>query len=513
MKRVFNIFIVLLLQNICLGQVDYSKDWGSLEEYDTEYYLKIDVTKKVIYKNDLSYVLKSGYPEYSTQEAIMPLYGLLGNDFKKIEFVFTAIEKNSRKKNQYTITGKTYLNNRINNFKGRVTFKKAIAYVPKDEENQQTKVVLIGSYKLHEKQDAKSSDVLYIGKIKMVLFTNTIYTDEVVFNVDRQYYEEGAVRGFVGVRKNYGNKTSKSCIWGFTRFPNSYANGFDIGDGEPVINLKYAKPWFNYSSQKWNNIVNGYDKKFYIHSSKNDKGIQVSNDEYIKPEEATWYKLSSKDIENKVVKFLKLNSSNIEFISQKQYNINEVVVVIGERENETLSDNYALTSHIVIINSVTGKIKNYFSEESSENGWVSNAIFIDTVSIASTLYELNETKKAFGVIVSFKSSSQPNPYAEENLSLFVKDKDSFAKVLDTYTIYESSGEVNVSVNACYANFSITKKELLKINTKTNGYYDIVVNGIRTERTFSIDKTGECNPVEKEVEKTEKVLKFNGNVYK
>ena len=39
------------------------------------------------------------------------------------------------------VKGKTYLSNKINDFNGSITFKKAIAYVPKNQE-EKTKVVL-----------------------------------------------------------------------------------------------------------------------------------------------------------------------------------------------------------------------------------------------------------------------------------------------------------------------------------------------------------------------------------
>ncbi|MFD2562916.1 PA3715 family protein [Aquimarina rubra] len=513
MKTVLTILLSIILSNFCYAQVDYSADWAnSGHEYNTEDDVLIDVTKKVIHKKDLSYLLKSRYPNYSLKKEIIPLYGLLGNDFNKIEFVFADIEKSDKNVSQYHIKGKTYLKGKINDFKGYITFEKAIARVPKNTE-ESTKIVLIGSYELTEDRTKKNSGT-YLGKVKMILSTKNVDTDDVLFNMGLQY-EEGAVRGFVGIRKNHENDISQSCIWGFTRFPHKYAQYFDIGDGEEVINIKYAKPWFNFSEQKWNNIINGHDKDFYLHSTNKDKGIHTSHKAYIKPEEATWHKLNPTDLENSIIEQLKLNPNQIETRIHKELpnNLNETVMVMAETENDVSEEDYSLTSHILIVNSITGKIKNYFSENSKSNGWVSNAIFIDNIAIDTLSYKLNSSKNAFGVIVKFRSSSQPNPYSEERISLFTKENDSLKKILDFYMIHEDSGIVNVNMNTCYSDFKITTNRLSISNTNTNGYYDIVVNKTITQRNFRDDENGECNPKEKIIATEEIVLKFNGKEYK
>ncbi|NQY06646.1 MAG: hypothetical protein HRT68_10800 [Flavobacteriaceae bacterium] len=58
-----------------------------------------------------------------------------------------------------------------------------------------------------------------------------------------------------------------------------------------------------------------------------------------------------------------------------------------------------------------------------------------------------------------------------------------------------------------------KNKLSGIHKNTNGYYDIKVNSISAERTFNEDENGDCNPIEKKLNQIEKVLKYNGEIYK
>lgn len=221
--------------------------------------------------------------------------------------------------------------------------------------------------------------------------------------------------------------------------------------------------------------------------------------------------LSQEVIVNKVLEELNLDKSKIHLYDVKASpnNLNETVLIFVEEEGVEGSEK-RYTSHILIINSVTGKVKKEFSEKSTENGWISDAIFIDGIRVDDTKYQLSKTKKAFGVIVRFRSNSQPNPFTEESISLFVKEKGSLKKVLDSYTIYKSEGEVNV--NACHANFNITENKLSINNEKNSRHNNIIVRKVISQRHFRKDKNGECNPVEKVIATEEKILRFNGKTF-
>lgn len=220
---------------------------------------------------------------------------------------------------------------------------------------------------------------------------------------------------------------------------------------------------------------------------------------------------SQDSLVQRALKELNLNESNTDYIVSKVFpsNNTETIIVIPEvvKEEEWSSE---LNTNIIVANNTTGKITHKYFESSKTNGWVSDAIFIEDISIDTISYQLNTSKKAFGVLVKFRNMSQPNPYNQETISLFTKEKGSLKKVLDTDTIYENIGEVNV--NTCFADFKIMKNRLSIGNTKTNGYFDIVVNKTMIQRSFSEDENGECNPTEKVIATEEKVLKFNEKEY-
>ncbi|CAM1357988.1 PA3715 family protein [Tenacibaculum xiamenense] len=210
---------------------------------------------------------------------------------------------------------------------------------------------------------------------------------------------------------------------------------------------------------------------------------------------------------------LELDESEVQLydIKRSLNNSNEVIIVLAESENEE-EEEERYTSHIVIVDGISGKIRSHFTEDSNLNGWISNAVFIDNIHVDSTNYLLTKTKEGFGVRIKFRNMSQPNPYSEERISLFVKDNNQLKKVLDAYTIHESIGEVNVNTNVCFGVFKIFENKIAFQNSSTNGYYDILVNKIETQRNFQKDESNECNPLDKVVSKKKIILKFDGKAY-
>ncbi len=190
-------------------------------------------------------------------------------------------------------------------------------------------------------------------------------------------------------------------------------------------------------------------------------------------------------------------------------NSEETIVVIPETVNEE-DDFYEFNTNIFIVDNSTGQVTHQYFESSKTNGWTSDAIFIDEIAIDTTAYKLTHSKNAFGVIVKWRSMSQPNPYRQESISLFTKEKDSLKKVLDLYTIYESTGEVNV--NACYAKFNKRVNKISVSNSTTVGYFDILVDQTICEEVFQEDENGECNPKERIISTEKKMLKFDNGAY-
>lgn len=222
--------------------------------------------------------------------------------------------------------------------------------------------------------------------------------------------------------------------------------------------------------------------------------------------------LSEEELINRAVEGLALDTSKIGFTVAKVSpgHPAETIVVISEivKEEEWSSEE---NSHIAILNNTTGKVTRKFFESAETNGWDSNAIFIDNISIDTLNYKLSASENAFGVKVLFRSMSQPNPYYYETLSLFTKERDSLKKKLDFYPVYENSGEVNV--NSCYAHYEKMAKVLSMGDTKTNGYNDILVKHTISNIIYQEDENGDCNPTERIVTTENRILAFNTAVYK
>ena len=511
MKTTFYILLFVLTQNICFSQVDYSDHWANSGwQYGNESDSLVDVSTKVINDNDLTHLLKFPYSRYGTNREVIPSYGLLGNDFRKTEILFTQVKQNKKDVSRYDIIGKIKLGDTINDLKGNITFNKATANISNDN-SIYTIIELVGSYKFKE-TNRKTKNATLKGSVKLILFTDTDLTTINWFDTS-VWYEDGAIKGFVGTRKSKG--ITKSLLWGFPRFSN-YSKDFDVGAGEAIINIKYAKTWFNYSEKQWDSI----------HKENQERLYTIDVKEFVEPYDADWYKddkLNELELEKKALKQLSLKPEQVarEFISTKEFNkiLNETIVVIPEIKNDSSEQGeYELTAHILVVNSITGKIKYHFKE----HGLHSNAIAIDDIVITPENYYLTKTENAFGITVHYSSNSQPNPYSSKSLSLYIKEHNELKKVLDNLEIYERTGVVNVSGD-CYAEFEqIDRTIWVKKGyysdedgfneNYTNGYYDILINQTDTKTIYKIDATGECNEKTLRNETSYKNLQFDNTYY-
>ena len=222
---------------------------------------------------------------------------------------------------------------------------------------------------------------------------------------------------------------------------------------------------------------------------------------------------SREELIKKALNEVNVKDSNTDFIKTKVFpDTNyETIVVIPEVVNKE-EDIYELNSHIVIINNRTGNISHKFFESSKENGWFSDAIYISDISIGIVYYKISPTQKAFGIIIQYTGSSQPNPYIRKDISLYTKHNATLRKVLNSYTIYEESGEVDVSANACYSDIHKTITKLVTINAMSNAYFDFLSTSTNYQITSFKDENDDCDVKEKPVSVKKELLRFNGTKY-
>lgn len=184
-------------------------------------------------------------------------------------------------------------------------------------------------------------------------------------------------------------------------------------------------------------------------------------------------------------------------------NPDDFIIVLPEVVEEA-DDYFKLNNHIVIVNGSSGELMQKYNDK----GLTSDAIEISNISIDTARYMVAENQRAFGVRVSYRNNSQPNPYNNETLSLFVKSGDALHTILKHYNAKEYTGEWDTR---CAGEFTDVKNTFIMSKEKTNGYFNVVVKSDETYTHSFLDKNGECIATEK-LSTKETVLKFNGKVY-
>jgi len=193
-----------------------------------------------------------------------------------------------------------------------------------------------------------------------------------------------------------------------------------------------------------------------------------------------------------VIKQLNLDTSKIDqrFVVSKvqPHNTNETIVIIPEIVGAYDEDDLKLNSYIVLVDNTTGKITHKYFESSKTNGWDSNAIELSEITIDTAPYMVTEDTRAFGIRVSHYGRSQPNPYSNTTISLFVKSGDALKKVLRHYDVEDYGAEWDMH---CAGKSTNVQNTLIISKEKTNGHSDIIVKSKITESKTYVDKNGEC----------------------
>lgn len=189
-------------------------------------------------------------------------------------------------------------------------------------------------------------------------------------------------------------------------------------------------------------------------------------------------------------------------------NPDETILVIPEIVDEG-EHYFELNSHILIIDSKTGTIKNRYFESSQTNGWISDAIQLKEIKIDTAPYMVTDDVRAFGIRVYYYGSSRANPYTNETLSLYTKKRKSLKKILNNYQVMHYGGEWDTD---CVGEFQKQEKVLILTENKTDRYYDILVKTKVTETKNFEDENGDCDAKE-EISRVKTLLTFDETEYK
>ncbi len=187
----------------------------------------------------------------------------------------------------------------------------------------------------------------------------------------------------------------------------------------------------------------------------------------------------------------------------------ESIVVIPKIAE--IGDGYfSLDTYIVVVNNVSGNIKSKYYESAATNGWQSDAISLDEITIDTAPYKVKEKTRAFGIRVRF-SGHHSVLYQSEMLSLFVQQGDKLNVILKNFEVDKYNGELNnIECNGYYKDIH---KILLMSANKTGDYFDILVKTkiINTAVKPNAKDGEECDEVETE-ENKEEILKFKNGKY-
>lgn len=138
---------------------------------------------------------------------------------------------------------------------------------------------------------------------------------------------------------------------------------------------------------------------------------------------------------------------------------------------------------VLVIDSTTGQV---IAETRELNVFDDGAIYSDGFRIDTAPYRLSADVLAFGIRISWRGSSQPNPYNAETLNLYIVQDSKLIKVLNGLSAYESIGEWDLR---CKGEF-ITAKTSLHMKPLIGGYSDVLLKKT-TEQSESRMTTEGC----------------------
>jgi len=216
---------------------------------------------------------------------------------------------------------------------------------------------------------------------------------------------------------------------------------------------------------------------------------------------------------NKILTQLKLNKKDIHepFYRSKvlpNKTSNSVLVIPKYNVKETDEeghDFFVLDAYIVVADNVSGKI---LSKYVDKEAWTSDAMVLSEITIDTGLYQLSEKDRAFGIRVSYRGSSNPNPYSYTDLSLFIVQNNALKRILKNYQIDRASGEWDTR---CAGEFEDSNGNVDIDKNITNGFKNLIIKSkLKYTKNFLVNDNCEEKVTNKNIIK---YLKFNGKEYK
>lgn len=213
--------------------------------------------------------------------------------------------------------------------------------------------------------------------------------------------------------------------------------------------------------------------------------------------------LTEKQLVNNALEQLGISETDVfeNFLSVRNFG-SETLLAIPVVAEE--GDGYLIfDAYLVLAENATGKIvSKYIGKEE----WSSDAVRLLEISIVPKIYELGDSKKAFGVEKSYEGSSRPNPFSSTVLSLYEKQDDNLVPVLKDFQVKYYGGETDTHCNGDYETHT---KTLAVADSAVNGYADLKILNL-IEIGVSTDEV--CEQTVIETREEIQVLKFRNDRY-
>ncbi|RZI94305.1 MAG: hypothetical protein EOP78_09225 [Variovorax sp.] len=141
---------------------------------------------------------------------------------------------------------------------------------------------------------------------------------------------------------------------------------------------------------------------------------------------------------------------------------------------------------------------------------VEDAVRISDILIDTARYTLAPDTRAFGLRVKHSGSSRANPYANEELRLYVPQGEHLHKVLDGLETTRERGEWDT---ACAGKFEQVRTSVAVSRTSSNkGYADLLLSQTRIESHATPSVDGECVEREQPARFKTLTLQYDGTRY-
>lgn len=226
----------ILIIALLLSVNSFSQDLCNTDIMDGE---------KLLPNNEIEKFLQYDFSELWLLTDNNLVYGILGDDFQRIQIKLISISKNINNQKEYFVYGKSKVKENVCEFVGKITMvkiqesKREHFGVDDEYKNSgiKTQGLLCAKYEFFENK-LQSHSGFFSGDLETKWFLdkdNKIQYDNINIHSDGYFNNS-----FVGTWKMYNSKLENICHWGDYRVP-SVDCSFDIGAAEFSVAEKYHK--------------------------------------------------------------------------------------------------------------------------------------------------------------------------------------------------------------------------------------------------------------------------------